>query len=58
MKDEKLIELKQVGHDQELDKIVESEFKIVGEEDFDKEETLFDRHPTKYYEFADKDGGY
>lgn len=58
MLDEKLVELKDIkkGDDNEdPNKAIESEFQIVENEEFDKEEAIFSNNPSKYYEFAMKE---
>lgn len=53
---EKLVEMKETKRAGEIEQAVESEFKLVGDEELDKEEDLFKKHPSKYYEFSQKDG--
>jgi hypothetical protein len=48
--------MKEVKPSGDIEQQVESEFKLVGDEEFDKEEDLFKKHPSKYYEFAQKEG--
>ena len=58
MKEENLVELKENPKLESAEEKIVSEFKLVGNEDIDKEEEIFERHPTRYYEFAQKDTHY
>jgi len=54
---EKLTEMKELKNLKEGgDNPMQTEFRLAGGETFDKEEDLFKTHPTKYYEFAQKEG--
>lgn len=58
MKDSQMLEMKPNAKSAEASQPAESEFKIVGDEANEKEETLFESHPTRYYEFAQKETKY
>ncbi len=57
MKESNMLELKETNKSP-APQPGESEFKIVGEEAHEKEETLFESHPMKYYEFGQKETKY
>lgn len=48
-------EMKILNKPSDMQAAIESEFKIVGDEEYQKDDDIFTRHPNKYYEFASKD---